>query len=52
MSPNVLIKNPDFNKKIINKKKIKKKLKEYQKFIKSNFEYVGDNFAYKARNTL
>ena len=29
---------------------IKKTLKEYQKFIKNNFEYVGDNFAYEARS--
>ncbi len=29
---------------------VKKKLKEYQKFIKKNFEYVGDNFAYEARS--
>ena len=29
---------------------IKKKLKEYQKFIKNNFEYVGDNFTYEARS--
>ena len=28
---------------------IKNKLKEYQKFIKKNFEYVGENFAYEAR---
>ncbi|MDA9687560.1 DUF1178 family protein [Candidatus Pelagibacter sp.] len=31
-------------------KKIKKKINEYQKFIKKNFEYVGENFAYKARS--
>ena len=30
--------------------KIKKTIKEYQKFIKTNFEYVGENFAYKARS--
>ncbi len=29
--------------------KIKSKIKEYQKFIKSNFEYVGDDFPYVAR---
>ena len=33
-----------------NNKIIKKKLKEYQKFIKKNFEYVGENFAYEARS--
>ena len=31
-------------------KKIKKKLIEYQNFIKKNFEYVGENFAYEARS--
>ena len=37
----------------LNKKKhleIKNKLKEYKKFIKNNFDYVGDNFAYEARS--
>ena len=29
--------------------KVKNKLKKYQKFIKNNFEYVGDNFSYEAR---
>ena len=31
-------------------KNINKKLKEYQKFIKNNFEDVGDNFAFEARS--
>jgi hypothetical protein len=30
--------------------KIKKTISEYQKFIKNNFEYVGDNFAHEARS--
>jgi len=30
--------------------KIKNTIKEYQKFIKNNFEYVGEDFAYKARS--
>ena len=30
--------------------KIKEKIKDYQKFIKKNFRYVGDNFAYEARS--
>ena len=30
--------------------KIKKTIKDYQKFIKDNFNYVGDNFAYEARS--
>ena len=29
---------------------IKKTLKEYQNFIRNNFDYVGDNFAYEARS--
>ena len=29
--------------------KIKNKIKEYQKFIKKNFNYVGDNFVNEAR---
>ncbi len=29
---------------------LKKKIREYQKFIKKNFEYVGENFAYEARS--
>jgi len=31
-------------------KKIKKTIKSYQKFIKNNFQYVGDNFAHEARS--
>ena len=30
--------------------KMKKTIREYQKFIKSNFDYVGKNFAYEARS--
>ena len=30
--------------------KIKKELLEYQRFIKKNFDYVGENFAYEARS--
>ena len=30
--------------------KIKKTIKNYQKFIKDNFQYVGTNFAYEARS--
>ena len=29
---------------------IKKKLLDYQMFIKKNFEFVGENFAYEARS--
>ena len=52
MSPNVLNskkQNPEIEK---NKKyiKVRNKIKEYQKFIKNNFDYVGKNFAYEARS--
>ena len=30
--------------------KIKKELLEYQRFIKKNFDYVGENFSYEARS--
>tara|TARA_Y100000590_G_C15689647_1_gene1002960 strand:- start:418 stop:846 length:429 start_codon:yes stop_codon:yes gene_type:complete len=30
--------------------KIKSKIREYQKFIKNNFDYVGENFAHEARS--
>ena len=51
MSPSVFIsKNKDMidveDKK---NKEIKKTIFEYQKFIKKNLDYVGDNFAYEAR---
>ena len=36
--------------KTIKFKYINKKIKEYQNFIKNNFEYVGENFAYEARS--
>ena len=29
---------------------INKKIKQYQTFIKKNFKYVGDNFAFEARS--
>jgi hypothetical protein len=52
MTPNIL--NSKKEKPVIykNKKytKIKNTIKEYQKFIKNNFEYVGEDFAYKARS--
>ena len=31
-------------------KKITKTISEYQNFIKKNFDYVGENFAYEARS--
>ena len=33
-----------------NLKEIKKKIIEYQKFVKKNFNYVGKNFAFEARS--
>ena len=52
MSPNVLNSKDKIVTISKNKKfsKIKSKIKEYQKFIKKNFNYVGDNFAYDARS--
>ncbi len=52
MSPNVLNSkkinlDSEKNKKYI---KVRNKIKEYQKFIKNNFDYVGENFAYEARS--
>ena len=35
---------------LIKYQKIKKTINEYQKFIKNNFDYVGENFAYHARS--
>ncbi len=40
----------ELKKKDLNFYQINKKLKEYQKFIKKNFDYVGKNFAYEARS--
>ena len=52
MTPNVF--NSKKEKPVIYKSKkytkIKNTIKEYQKFIKNNFEYVGEDFAYKARS--
>ena len=52
MSPNVLNSKKEKYEKIKNKKyiQVKNKIKEYQKFIKNNLEYVGENFAYEARS--
>ncbi len=52
MAPKIIGKNFDKKKKreIQELKNIKNTIKEYQKFIKSNFDYVGENFAYKARS--
>mgnify|MGYP000436067145 CR=1 FL=1 len=53
MAPKLISKSfPDKNDKkdLLKFQKIKKKINEYQKFIKSNFDYVGENFAYEARS--
>ena len=53
MSPKVIKDGNIFKKNNSQEKKLqilKGKLKEYQKFIKNNFEYVGDNFSYEARS--
>ena len=52
MAPGLIGKHLDKNKKKELKKNsdIKDKLREYQNFIKKNFKYVGENFAYEARS--
>jgi len=52
MSPSVLnSKNKSVSmSKDVKFNKIKNKIKEYQKFIKKNLNYVGDNFAHEARS--
>ena len=51
MSPSVVNSKDKFISTVKDKKsqKIKRKIKKYQKFIKKNFNYVGDNFAHEAR---
>ena len=52
MSPSILV--PKNNSKIENQfkkyRETKKVISNYQKFIKKNFDYVGENFAYEARS--
>ncbi len=52
MAPQLINSKSKTDKKIDLEKynKVKKTLKDYQKFIKDNFKYVGDNFAYEARS--
>tara|TARA_B100001057_G_C22727951_1_gene902507 strand:+ start:181 stop:612 length:432 start_codon:yes stop_codon:yes gene_type:complete len=53
MAPKLMSKNPahrNDEKDILKYQKIKKTIDKYQKFIKNNFEYVGENFAYEARS--
>ena len=51
MAPRVINKlSKEANKKTPRFTNINKKIREYQKFIKNNFDYVGKNFAYEARS--
>ena len=52
MSPNILNSKKEKSEIVRNEKyvQVKNKIKEYQKFIKNNLEYVGENFAYEARS--
>ena len=52
MSPNVVKskKIKSLYKKNSKALKFKKKIREYQTYIKNNFEYVGENFAFEARS--
>ncbi len=51
MSPRIsskLIKNDEANLSKI--REVKTKIKDFQRFIKKNFDYVGENFSYEARS--
>ena len=52
MSPQLINNKSKVDKKIDLEKynQVKKTIIGYQKFIKENFKYVGDNFAYEARS--
>tara|TARA_B100000767_G_scaffold65218_1_gene61533 strand:- start:666 stop:1094 length:429 start_codon:yes stop_codon:yes gene_type:complete len=52
MSPSVLLTKNDSktSNHIQRYKKTKEVILEYQKFVKKNFDYVGENFAYEARS--
>ena len=52
MAPQLISQNFKNDEKINLEKynKVKKTIKNYQKFIKDNFNFVGDNFAYEARS--
>ena len=52
MSPNIfkLKINANIDSPNINSNEIKKTISKYQKVIKKNFDYVGENFAYEARS--
>ena len=53
MTPKLIsktFKDKNDKKDLLKFQKIKKKINEYQKFIKNNFDYVGENFTYEARS--
>ena len=52
MAPQLINSKPKMVKKVDLEKynEVKKTIIGYQKFIKENFKYVGDNFAYEARS--
>ena len=50
MSPNLVNTKKNDQQNNEKYKKVKKKLQDYQKFVKENFDYVGDNFSYEARS--
>ena len=52
MAPRVMNNKGDFKNSSQLKKyeNIKETIKSYQKFIKNNFKYVGENFAFEARS--
>ena len=45
MSPNLVNTKKNDQQNNEKYKKVKKKLQDYQKFVKENFDYVGDNFS-------
>jgi hypothetical protein len=52
MSPSVFRSkdNAKINNQELKAKEIKKTISKYQNFIKKNFDFVGENFAYEARS--
>ena len=52
MAPQLINKKSHSDERVSVKKynKVKKTIMGYQKFIKENFKFVGDNFAYEARS--
>ena len=47
---NKTFRNKNEKKDLLKHRKMKKIIDKYQKFIKNNFDYVGENFAYEARS--